>query len=342
MQITSMLLRPRLVRLILIALAFASVSTTLSSLPATVLDYWYLYYCPVLICALSFGLRGALAGSVVAIAATVILLFRLHALLLLSGQDVVTRIWLLSGADAPALQHTLSNFAQVAGANTAAPGLDLDVTGDILASLVKVALGSALVIGVSCIVGLQWDRQVAQAIVARRQALTDALTGLSNYRGLMEGLEGALDQAGAFGLLLGDLDNMKEINDHYGHAAGDAALIMVAGVLREATRSNDLLARTGGDEFVVVLGNAADTEAQTALQRCHTVAGRVLELLAAQPLMLPSGEKVPVRMSIGIAAYPLHGARTADLLGTADAGLYAAKRSGGHRLVLFAKEAPAT
>lgn len=116
--------------------------------------------------------------------------------------------------------------------------------------------------------------------LAERRAGTDSLTGLGNRRSLRE-LMGRLpgeSDAGAFGLMHIDLDHFKRINDRFGHGAGDKVLRRVARILREQTREGDFVARSGGDEFTVVLRDCAD---QTMLR---ATADRILRALACETL----------------------------------------------------------
>ena len=124
-----------------------------------------------------------------------------------------------------------------------------------------------------------------------------------------------------------DLDRFKELNDAFGHAAGDAALRAVGKILEGAVRGGDIACRFGGEEFVVVLPNAslADTE-NRAEALCEAVKS------VATP---SSGGLFPsVTMSVGVAAYPDHGQTSEELLGAADRALYRAKAAGRDRVAV--------
>ena len=164
------------------------------------------------------------------------------------------------------------------------------------------------------------------------QASTDPLTGLLNRRALEAAAERAVKsrQADASPLcaLAIDLDNYKRINDQLGHAAGDAALLAVSRCLEGLLRRGDLLARTGGDEFIALLPG---TSASTALDFAETLRGCLqhLELGLAD-------ESLQITASFGIAE--TGGAEAWDqLLQRCDSALYEAKRSGGNRV--FCNEA---
>jgi diguanylate cyclase (GGDEF)-like protein/PAS domain S-box-containing protein len=158
----------------------------------------------------------------------------------------------------------------------------------------------------------------------------DPLTGLLNRAAFMERL-GALmrghragDARGA--LLFVDLDHFKRVNDSLGHLAGDRLLQTLAERLTALLREGDLVARFGGDEFMVALPGALP------LARVQEVADQVLGALGA-PLTL-HGRTISVTPSVGIALYPEHAATPADLVKNADAAMYEAKRLGRatHRL----------
>lgn len=157
-------------------------------------------------------------------------------------------------------------------------------------------------------------------------AETDALTGLANRIHLSRRLQGLLEAGTPFGLLLLDLDRFKPFNDLHGHAAGDAALRIVARRLRRLVRGDDLVARLGGDEFVLVLDGL---EAEVGL------ASRAQGVLAAvaRPLRLGDARRGRLGSSVGGALHPRHGDDEATLLAAADAAMFAAKRAGcGYRL----------
>jgi diguanylate cyclase len=155
-------------------------------------------------------------------------------------------------------------------------------------------------------------------------AYHDALTGLPNrlvFEDKLVAAVGRADQAKArLAVLFIDLDGFKPINDSFGHSSGDAVLRQVGERLRRLSRSNDTMARVGGDEFLMLLEGEADE--QTAAQ----VATRMLTTLS-EPYAIGSRE-VAVSCSIGIVFYPDGGTQT-KLIARADAAMYAAKRSGG-------------
>lgn len=155
------------------------------------------------------------------------------------------------------------------------------------------------------------------------QASHDSLTGLPN-RAFFEGrLMRALRNAGKLdegvAVLFLDSDRFKEINDNFGHAAGDAVLIAVATRVRAQLREEDLVARLGGDEFAVLLTPLHKIE------DAERIADKIIASMDA-PIPLPGGTQVLTSLSIGIAVYPDHGLTPGALLDAADAAMYQAKR----------------
>lgn len=159
-----------------------------------------------------------------------------------------------------------------------------------------------------------------------QMAYNDALTGLPNRTRLAERLEVSLARGRAHdrctGLLFIDLDNFKHVNDQYGHTAGDDLLRRVAARLRSVVRAEDLLARHGGDEFLVLL---SDLSPDTAHEVVSRVATEMTEALRA-PFDIP-GCRWTVRASIGTSVAPHDGQTADELLGRADAAMYAVKQT---------------
>ncbi|WP_164984029.1 GGDEF domain-containing protein [Cellulomonas endophytica] len=168
---------------------------------------------------------------------------------------------------------------------------------------------------------------VTAGMVARAEHLAthDTLTGLANRARFHTVLRDALaagDRTGApCALLLIDLDRFKEVNDRWGHAAGDALLVAFAGRLRLACREEDLPVRLGGDEFAVVLPGA-DADGGRA------VAGRLLALLAEPVVVGGDVPELHVHASVGVAARPEHADDEDALLRLADLAMYVAKKAG--------------
>jgi diguanylate cyclase (GGDEF)-like protein/PAS domain S-box-containing protein len=161
-------------------------------------------------------------------------------------------------------------------------------------------------------------------------ALTDALTGLANRRHWREvadwHLEAARVDGRALGVLFLDLDHFKQVNDRLGHAAGDQLLRTVAVRLRAAVRECDLVARFGGDEFVVLMAQV------TSRDDALVVARKLIDAIA-EDFVLDS-EVARVGLSVGAAVYPDDGHDVRALLQAADSALYLAKNSGRNRVCL--------
>ena len=152
-------------------------------------------------------------------------------------------------------------------------------------------------------------------------AMTDTLTQVSSLHHMQEAAKQFLNDATIHGesvrALFIDLDGFKQINDKHGHDIGDEVLKIVAQRIKSVIRQSDILARVGGDEFVILQLGANDTE---------SIAKRTLSSLA-EPISLPSG-MVKVNASIGIASYPEDADNLKDLLKIADDAMYKVKKSG--------------
>ena len=165
-----------------------------------------------------------------------------------------------------------------------------------------------------------------------RQALQDPLTGLPNRRALDDQLETLMNRSESqpLSVALVDLDGFKEVNDQCSHAEGDDVLRVVASTLGNAVRGADVVARYGGDEFVVLLPGAPLPAAEAALKRA-------VEAVARLPKALSRG----VTLSIGVVAMrPQESA--GQVLARADAAMYQAKRKGGNRVAAFSGDPAAS
>lgn len=185
--------------------------------------------------------------------------------------------------------------------------------------------------------GMAWlarrvSAQVRQREAAEFAAMHDALTGLHSRHVLTNHLQQAIDQAALSGERLGvlflDLDALKPVNDRYGHSAGDEVLKAVAGRIQGCVRGDDLVARIGGDEFVVVVHALQDDD---ALVQLHDRIHRSLEAPIAA-----GGVRVRMGLSIGRAVYPEDGSTAEVLLHHADQAMYAQKARHGRMAAIAA------
>jgi diguanylate cyclase (GGDEF)-like protein len=171
---------------------------------------------------------------------------------------------------------------------------------------------------------------------AKVLAETDDLTGLLNVRGFALAANRLFAQAARHGratsVLMIDCDNLKSVNDGYGHAAGNELLRQLAQAIQAELRFTDLAARYGGDEFIVLL---PDTPANGAME----VGERIRNRVAGTPVQV-GGRDVVSSVSIGIACYPEDGATLDALAAHSDGALYSAKQDGRNRTVKF-RAAPA-
>jgi diguanylate cyclase (GGDEF)-like protein len=158
-------------------------------------------------------------------------------------------------------------------------------------------------------------------------ATTDGLTGLFNKRAMLEAAAQKIQASARFGrklsVLVADLDHFKKVNDTYGHDVGDRVIIAMAGVLKETKRATDVVARFGGEEFVVLCEETDDAGAMLLAER---VRARMEEL----SIDTPSGP-LRVTCSIGVATFPDVGTDWDTLFKAADEALYLAKRAGRNR-----------
>lgn len=157
--------------------------------------------------------------------------------------------------------------------------------------------------------------------VTRRQAMIDELTGIYNYRYFQECLESEMKRSQryslSFSVVFMDMDNLKTINDQYGHLKGDEVLKEVAMAMYEQKRAEDVICRYGGDEFIFLLP-------QTGPNGPISFVDRLCSDIADRPILKEMG----VTMSAGIATYPSDADNLTELLKLADGALYEAKRQG--------------
>jgi two-component system, cell cycle response regulator len=164
---------------------------------------------------------------------------------------------------------------------------------------------------------------------SRWMATTDALTGLLNRRAFLESTGREIARTRRYNdklsVILLDVDHFKHINDRRGHASGDIVLTEVGSLLNKAVRTCDIVARWGGEEFVLVLPS-------TSLDGAEQVAERVREMLEQAKIKDANGDHIPVTASFGVASYM--GAETLEqVVDRADRAMYLAKSGGRNRVV---------
>jgi diguanylate cyclase (GGDEF)-like protein len=205
--------------------------------------------------------------------------------------------------------------------------IPLNTPGSARTATVALAIGQLLVSVAATFALLAVEvRSMEQQL--RRQASSDALTGLPNRWAATERFHQEVARAARrhtpFGLLLLDVDHFKHINDLHGHLAGDAMLRHIANTLSNSKRSEDVLARVGGEEFLLLCVGADAVASQALAKRLHQ---------AVQATGLDcAGQQLNVTLSGGIALYPEDGASWETLYAVADARLYDAKHAGRNQI----------
>ncbi len=189
------------------------------------------------------------------------------------------------------------------------------------ASQVYLTLSTVVLALIGLMIGVKIDR-------LRKLSITDPLTGLFNRRHLSERLEEEVSRRSRYGtsfsLVAFDLDGLKLINDSFGHKAGDRALLAVAESISKNARAGDIAARIGGDEFVVILPQAAGADASVLAQR-----------IAAALAKRHGPWHFPLTVSVGATdVRQTREPRSEDLLVAVDTALYEAKMAGGGRAVV--------
>jgi diguanylate cyclase (GGDEF)-like protein/putative nucleotidyltransferase with HDIG domain len=158
---------------------------------------------------------------------------------------------------------------------------------------------------------------------AQEQAITDGLTGVKTHRFLMEALSSEWKRSTRanrpFALVLMDLDRFKFVNDFYGHLEGDVVLQRVGHILEQNCRRSDVVARYGGDEFVILMP-------ETTVEQARQLAGKLRGWVAADPLLRDKN----ITASFGIAGFPIHGSTPQELIQVADSSMYLSKHQGGN------------
>ncbi len=164
----------------------------------------------------------------------------------------------------------------------------------------------------------------------RRMAITDGLTGLYNQQEFIKRLEEETSRSGRYGRALSvielDIDFFKTYNDKFGHLAGNDLLKLLARAISDNSRLTDLCARTGGEEFAVIMAETGFTKALQLAERLRVVIGKMRFKVAG-------GQDQPITVSIGVASLPEHGETALQLYHAVDQALYRAKELGRNRVI---------
>lgn len=169
-----------------------------------------------------------------------------------------------------------------------------------------------------------------ELIERTRESLTDPLTGVYNVRYVRMWIETEFPRLAAkkepCAILFIDVDNLKHINDVYGHEIGNCLLRHLSEVMRKNIRGEDILARYGGDEFIIL---CPGTDARGGF----LVGERILSAAQSQPVCSDEVE-IALNLSLGVASWPAHGDTPYDVIRMADKAMYLSKRRGGNRVML--------
>jgi diguanylate cyclase (GGDEF)-like protein len=194
-------------------------------------------------------------------------------------------------------------------------------------------------VGFLCgLLGLVFLNRAVSSSHFGREALVEPKTGLFNSRYFQDVLESELDRSRRLGrpaaVLLADLDHLREINNRFGHQTGDAVIKRVAAIIRESTRSFDVPARFGGEEFAILLP-------ETSKRRARVIGERLRRAVADEEFHALShggrtaGATFTITVSVGIAGFPDDAVSAEGLIGRADAAAYAAKHAGRNQVRLY-------
>jgi diguanylate cyclase (GGDEF)-like protein len=216
--------------------------------------------------------------------------------------------------------HLRVGAARLIAALVVAAEITLCVAIDPARVVFEDAVGVSLIL-IALMVVLVYARERADVAIRalRHDAEHDAVTGLLSRRSFDADIEGFDDAT--VSLIVVDVDNFKSVNDSFGHSVGDRVLRIVASCLEANDREQDSAYRLGGDELAVLLRGCPG---DAALRRAEDIR------IAVQGAVPP---RVRVTVSLGVANFPEHARHTVELLGIADAAMYAAKRAGRNRVV---------
>ena len=160
---------------------------------------------------------------------------------------------------------------------------------------------------------------------------TDELTGLNNRRAFTKLVNREAKKAARYGrpysIMTVDTDNLKSVNDNHGHPAGDKLLKMVSGAIDDTLRDTDIIARVGGDEFIIMLTDTNSARARDAAERIKNIIGNAAVVL--------DGKTIRATVSIGISSYPDDSNDLNEIMNFADKSLYRSKESGKNMVTVY-------
>ncbi|ABV38080.1 diguanylate cyclase [Shewanella sediminis HAW-EB3] len=195
--------------------------------------------------------------------------------------------------------------------------------------------GGAIFVFVVCSLSLRTTRDIMQNYALKQENITDSLMGIFNRRYLDRRLkdetERALNYSQPLSIFLIDIDHFKQVNDNYGHQVGDLVLKNIAQLIKHSLRESDVLARFGGEEFVVILPRTKDSTS-------YTLAERLRHVVEDFQLTLPEESdkdslSISVTVSIGVAGLNAQCKDCQCLIENADRALYQAKRNGRNQVI---------
>src|SRR5213075_3263197 len=159
----------------------------------------------------------------------------------------------------------------------------------------------------------------------QQQSITDGLTGIKTRRFFNEALQSEWKRASRsgrpFSVVMVDLDQFKNVNDTMGHLEGDLVLARVGRLLEQKCRQSNVVARYGGDEFIILMP-------ETGIEQAQILAERLRLWISTDPML----SQLQITGSFGVGSFPLHGARVEEILSIADKGMYVSKHAGGDRV----------
>jgi len=160
---------------------------------------------------------------------------------------------------------------------------------------------------------------------------TDELTGLNNRRAFTKLVNREAKKAARYGrpysIIMVDTDNLKSINDNHGHSAGDKLLKMVSDAIDDTLRDSDIIARVGGDEFIIMLTDTDSARASDAAERIKKTIDNAATVV--------DGKTITATASIGIASYPDDSNDLNEIMNFADKSLYQSKKSGKNTVTIY-------